>query len=629
MTATPRITPPSSATDIDKIREKARRLAILSMMSTTAAGSGHPTSCLSAAELVAAIFFHAMKFDPRNPNGPESDRFVLSKGHTAPVLYAALAEAGVFPPSRLMTLRQFPSELEGHPTPRVPGVDAATGSLGQGLSVGAGLAIGATMNKLGTRVFVLLGDGELAEGNVWEAAEFAGHYAIDNLIAIADINALGQSERTMYQHDMEIYRKKFEAQGWETQIIDGHDVPAIVAALDRAKAANEKPQAIIARTIKGHGVSFLADKDGWHGKALSKEQLAKAVAELGGPIELPPDAGRSYARTDLPQPPKFPDPPTPSYKADKPVATREAYGNALKRIGGVNPHLVALDGDVKNSTFAEIFGDAFPDRFFQAYIAEQNMISVGVGLAARCKVPFLSSFACFLSRAYDQVRMAAISRSSIKLCGSHCGVSIGEDGPSQMALEDIAAFRAVHGSVILYPSDAYSAERLTEEAARISGITYIRTSRPKTPFLYSADTKFPVPGFHVLRQNEKDQALVVAAGITIHEALKAYEELKSENIFVRIIDLYCVKPIEGAQLAEHLRACTNCLVTVEDHYPEGGLGEAVVSALSEAGASPARFRKLAVNGLPHSGKPDELLDAFGISAVHISEAVRGCAAEKR
>jgi transketolase len=629
MTATPRITPPTSATDIDKIREKARRLAILSMMSTTEAGSGHPTSCLSAAELVAAIFFHAMKFDPRNPNGPESDRFVLSKGHAAPVLYAALAEAGVFPPSRLMTLRQFSSELEGHPTPRIPGVDAATGSLGQGLSVGAGLAIGARMDKLGTRVFVLLGDGELAEGNVWEAAEFAGHYAIDNLIAIADINALGQSERTMYQHDMEIYRKKFEAQGWNTQIIDGHDVPAIVAALDRTKAASGKPQAIIARTIKGHGVSFLADKDGWHGKALSNEQLAQAVAELGGPIALPPDAGRSYARTDLPQPPKFPGPPAPSYQADKPVATREAYGNALKRIGAVNPQLVALDGDVKNSTFAEIFGDAFPGRFFQAYIAEQNMISVGVGLAARCKVPFLSSFACFLSRAYDQVRMAAISRSSIKLCGSHCGVSIGEDGPSQMALEDIAAFRAVHGSVILYPSDAYSAERLTEQAARIPGITYIRTSRPKTPFLYSADTKFSVPGFHVLRQNEKDQALVVAAGITVHEALKAYEQLKSETIFVRIIDLYCVKPIEGAQLAEHLRACNNSLITVEDHYPQGGLGEAVVSALSEAGAWAARFRKLAVNGLPHSGKPDELLDAFGISARHISEAVRGPAAEKR
>ncbi len=622
MTATPSTTQPSAG-EVEKIKEKARRLGILSMMCTTAAGSGHPTSCLSAAELVAATFFHAMKFDPRNPNGPESDRFVLSKGHAAPVLYAALAEAGVFPASRVMTLRQFSSELEGHPTPRIPGVDAATGSLGQGLSVGAGLAIGARLDKLGTRVFVLMGDGELAEGNIWEAAEFAGHYALDNLIALADINALGQSERTMYQHDMEIYRKKFEAQGWETQVIDGHDVPAVIAALDRAKSAKGRPQAIVARTIKGHGVSFLADKDGWHGKALSKEQLDKAVAELGGPIQLPADPGRSYARKDLPEPPNFAEPPAPSYKSDAKVATREAYGDALKRIGGVNPHIVALDGDVKNSTFAETFGDAFPDRFFQAYIAEQNMISVGVGLAARGKVPFLSTFACFLSRAYDQVRMAAISRSPIKLCGSHCGVSIGEDGPSQMALEDIASFRAVHSSVILYPSDAYSAERLTEQAARLPGITYIRTSRPKTPFLYSAKDKFPVPGFHVLRQSDKDAALIVTAGITVHESLKAYEQLKSGGIFARVIDLYCVKPINGTQLAEHLHKCNNSLITVEDHYPEGGLGEAVVSALAEVESAPARFKKLAVNGLPHSGKPDELLDAFGISARHIAEAIRG------
>lgn len=620
MSATPQATPSSSA--IDRIREKARRLGIISMMSTTAAGSGHPTSCLSAAELVSSIFFHAMKFDPRNPNGPESDRFVLSKGHAAPLLYAALAEAGVFPLSRVMTLREFSSELEGHPTPRVPGVDAATGSLGQGLSVGIGLAIGAKMNKLDTRVYVLLGDGELAEGSVWEGAEFAGHYGIDSLIAVADINALGQSERTMYKHDMEVYRKKFESEGWDVQVIDGHDVEAIVAALDRAKLAKGRPQAIVAETIKGHGVSFLADKDGWHGKALSKEQLAKAVAEMGGAIDIPADPGRSYARTNLPEPPDFPEPPAPSYKQDATVATREAYGNALKRIGAVNPQIVALDGDVKNSTFAEIFGDAYPDRFYQAYIAEQNMISVGVGLAARGKVPFLSTFACFMSRAYDQVRMAAISRSSIKLCGSHCGISIGEDGPSQMALEDIAAFRAVHSSVILYPSDAYSAERVTEQAARLPGITYIRTSRPKTALLYSANEKFPVPGFHVLRQSAKDVALIVAAGITVHEALKAYEQLKSENTPVRVLDLYCVKPIEGAQLAAQLKACSNFLITVEDHYPEGGIGETVVSALAEVGAPPARFRKLAVNGLPHSGKADELLDAFGISARDIVEAVR-------
>lgn len=614
-------TAPSSST-IETIREKARRMGILSMMSTTAAGSGHPTSCLSASELTAGVFFYAMKFDPKNPNGPESDRFVLSKGHAAPLLYAALAEAGVFPISRVMTLRQFSSELEGHPTPRIPGVDAATGSLGQGLSVGAGLAIGAKMDKLGTRVYVLLGDGELAEGSNWEAAEFAGHYKIDNLTALCDINALGQSERTMYKHDMEIYRRKFESEGWDTQVIDGHDVAAVLSALDHARATTGRPQAIIARTIKGHGVSFLADKDGWHGKALSKDQLEKAVAEMGGPIEVPADPGRSYARTKLPEPPAYAEPPAPSYKADASVATREAYGNALKRIGAVNPHIVALDGDVKNSTFAEIFADAYPQRFYQAYIAEQNMISVGVGLAARGKVPFLSTFACFLSRAFDQVRMAAISRSSIKVCGSHCGVSIGEDGPSQMALEDIASFRAIHSSTVLYPSDAYSAERLTEEAARLPGITYIRTSRPKTPLLYSPADKFPVPGFRVLRQGANDRALIVGSGITVHEALKAQEQLKSQGLPARVMDLYCVKPIDGKQFAEELKAAGGNLITVEDHYPEGGLGEAVLSALAEAGVSPKKYVKLAVTGMPHSGKPDELLEAFGISARHIVDAVR-------
>jgi len=614
-------TAPSSST-IETIREKARRLGILSMMSTTAAGSGHPTSCLSAAELTAGVFFYAMKFDPKNPNGPESDRFVLSKGHAAPLLYAALAEAGVFPVSRVMTLRQFSSELEGHPTPRIPGVDAATGSLGQGLSVGAGLAIGAKMDKLGTRVYVLLGDGELAEGSNWEAAEFAGHYKIDNLTALCDINALGQSERTMYKHDMEIYRRKFESEGWDTLVIDGHDIAAVLSALDHAKNTTGRPQAIIARTIKGHDVSFLADKDGWHGKPLSKEQLAEAVAEMGGPIEVAADPGRSYARTKLPEPPDFAEPPAPSYKGDASVATREAYGNALKRIGAVNPHIVALDGDVKNSTFAEFFAEAYPERFYQAYIAEQNMISVGVGLAARGKVPFLSTFACFLSRAFDQVRMAAISRSPIKVCGSHCGVSIGEDGPSQMALEDIASFRAIHGSTVLYPSDAYSAERLTEAAARMPGITYIRTSRPKTPLLYSAEDKFPVPGFRVLRQSANDRALIVGAGITVHEALKAHEQLKSQGISARVMDLYCVKPIDGKQFAEQLKAAGGNLVTVEDHYPEGGLGEAVLSALAKASASPTKYVKLAVTGMPHSGKPDELLEAFGISARHIVDAVR-------
>ncbi|MFZ0736129.1 MAG: transketolase [Candidatus Acidiferrales bacterium] len=612
----------NSAATIEAIKEKARRLGIYSMMCTTAAGSGHPTSCLSMAQLIAGVFFYAMKFDPKNPNSPDGDRFVLSKGHAAPILYATLAEAGVFPLSRIMTLRQFSSELEGHPTPRIPGVDAATGSLGQGLSVGAGLAIGAKMDKSPTRVYVLMGDGELAEGQVWEAAAFAGHYKLDNLTAIADINALGQSERTMYQHDMDVYRQKFESEGFDVQVIDGHDVAAVLAALDRAKATKGRPQAIVARTIKGHGVSFLADKEHWHGKALSKDQLAQAITEMGGIDPIPPDPGKSYARTSLPKPPDFPAPAAPDYKAGAQVATREAYGYALKRLGAVNPHIVAISGDVKNSTFSEIFGDAYPDHFYQGYIAEQNLVSVGVGLAARGKVPFVDTFACFMSRAYDEVRMAAISRSSIKLCGSHCGVSIGEDGPSQMALEDLSMFRAVNGSTVLYPCDAVSAERLTEFAAHEEGITYIRTSRPKTAILYSIEEKFPVPGFKVLRKSDKDRVTVIGGGITVHEALKAADQLKEQGIAIRVIDLYCVKPLDGKAIAAEIGATGGRLVTVEDHFEEGGIGEAVLTALADASAAPSKSRRLAVHGMPHSGKPDELVDAFGISARHIVDAVK-------
>ena len=619
MTATA-TTAPSAAT-IEAITQKAKRLSILSMMSTTAAGSGHPTSCMSAAELVAGTFFYAMKFDPKDPNSPDGDRFVLSKGHAAPVLYAALAEAGVFPASRLMTLREFSSELEGHPTPRIPGVDAATGSLGQGLSVGSGLAIGARMDKSPTRVYVLMGDGEMAEGQVWEAAAFAAHYKLDNLTVLADVNALGQSEPTMYQHDMEVYRKKFDSEGWATEIIDGHDVAAVLAALDHAKATNGRPQAILARTIKGHGVSSIAGKEHWHGRAIPKDQLAAAIKEIGPAIDLPHDPGRSYARTSLPKPPDFPAPAQPDYDPSKPVATREAYGFALKRLGAVNPHIVALSGDVKNSTFSEVFGDAFPDHFYQGYIAEQNLVSAGVGLAARGKVPFLDTFACFLARAYDQVRMAAISRSNINLCGSHCGVSIGEDGPSQMALEDIAIFRAVHSSTVLYPSDAISTERLTETMVGRAGINYLRTSRPKFPFLYSTDEKFPIPGFKVLRQSPQDKVTVIGAGVTLHEALKAADQLKAEGTAVRVIDLYCVKPIDGTELAKEIAATGGQLITVEDHWAEGGIGEAVLSALAQASVAPAKSRLIAVREMPHSGKPDELVDAFGISARHIVEAV--------
>lgn len=627
------------ASNVEHIREVARRLRIHSMRATTKAGSGHPTSCLSAAEIMAGVFFHAMQFDKADPSSATSDRFVMSKGHAAPILYAALAEAGVFPVSRLMSLREFSSELEGHPTPLIPGVDAATGSLGQGLSVGAGLAIGAkNVEKTAARVYVLLGDGEMAEGNVWEAAAFAAHHGLDNLTAIVDVNGLGQSDRTMYKHDTEPYRKKFDANGWRTEVIDGHDAAAVIAALDRAKATTGKPQAIIARTHKGHGITFLQDKDGWHGKALSKDELQKAlgelvvakvvapadldkaIADMAASFDTAGDGSRSYARKSVPLPADFPAPAAPSYKMGQLVATREAYGAALAKLAAVNPKVVAVDADVQNSTFAEMMRKQTPERYFQGYIAEQNMVSVGVGLGARGLTPFVASFACFLSRAYDQVRMAAISRSNLNLCGSHCGVSIGEDGPSQMALEDLAMFRAIPGATVFYPSDAVSTERLMETMARTAGICFMRTSRPKTPVIYSNDEKFPVPGFRVVRQTDADKVTIIGAGITLHEALKAHEELKAKGVATRVIDLYCLKPIDGAALGAHVRATGGNLITVEDHYPEGGLGEAVVAALAEVGVAPAKYTRLAVREVPHSGKPDELVDAFGISARHIIAA---------
>jgi transketolase len=610
----------SGPKSIETLREKARHLRIHSLRMTSAAGSGHPTSCLSAAELMAATFFHAMRFDPAEPNALAGDRFVLSKGHAAPILYAALAEAGVFPLSRLMTLRQISSELEGHPTPLIPGVDAATGSLGQGLSVGAGLALGARLQNSAARVYVLVGDGEMAEGNVWEAAAFAAAQGLDNLVVLADVNALGQSGRTMYRHDCDVYRRKFEAEGWAAEVVDGHDIAAVVGALDRAQAKPGKPYAIVARTEKGHGISFLADQDNWHGKPLSAEMLEKALAEIGPAPEIPKDDGRSYARKSLPTPPAFPDPPAPEYKIGQSVASREAYGTGLRKLAAVHPKVYAIDGDVKNSTFSETLEKAFPDRLIQSYIAEQNMVSVAVGMAAQGLVPFAASFACFLSRAYDQVRMAAISRSNINLCGSHCGVSIGEDGPSQMGLEDIAMFRAIPGAAVLYPADAVCAERLTTEAARRPGICYIRTSRPKTPVLYAADETFPIPGLKVLRQSPNDQVTVVAAGVTLYEALNAADLLQAKGTGLRVIDLYCIKPLDVASLAENVRATGGRVMIVEDHYKEGGIGEAVIAGLCGAGVPLTAVRQLAVDRVPHSGPPAELLDTFGISARHIVAA---------
>lgn len=610
-----------SPQELSTLQTAARRLRVHSLRATSEAGSGHPTSCLSAADLVAAIFFHAMRFDPRNPAHPCNDRFVLSKGHAAPVLYAALAEAGALPVDHLLSLRKITSDLEGHPTPRLPWVGAATGSLGQGLSVGVGMALnGKCLDALDYTVYVLLGDGEIAEGGVWEAAALASYYRLDNLVAVIDVNGLGQSQRTMYNHDVEVYAKRFTAFGWDVRTVDGHNVAEIVAALDAARAMKDRPAMIVARTLKGKGVSFLEDRDGWHGKPLKKgEELENALKELplngsSGPFSIPhPSAG------SVTLPLAAGAFPTPTYQLGEKVATRSAYGSALAKLGTVDPRVVSLDGDTKNSTFAEKFKDVHPERYFECFIAEQNMVGAAVGLAACGKIPFVSTFAAFLTRAFDHIRMAAISGVSIKYAGSHCGVSIGEDGPSQMGLEDLAMMRAIPHSAVLYPCDAVSAEKLTALAASLPGATYIRTSRPATPVLYANTETFPVGGSKTLRSSANDRLTVVAAGVTVHETLSAYETLKAAGIAIRIIDAYSVKPMDAESILKAAKQTHNTVLVVEDHYYDGGLGDAVLNAVAVHGIG---VHKMAVAETPRSGKPDELLDAYGISAKRIVEQVK-------
>ncbi len=607
--------------EISTLQTIASRLRVHSLRSTSEAGSGHPTSFLSAAELVSAVFFHAMRFDPADPANPNNDRFVLSKGHAAPVLYAALAEAGVWPTESLLSLRKITSNLEGHPTPRIPWVGAATGSLGQGLSVGVGMALnGKCLDQSDYRVYVLLGDGEIAEGGVWEAAALASYYQLDNLVAIIDVNGLGQSQRTMYDHDVEVYAKRFAAFGWEACTVDGHNLEAILTALDAAQAVKGRPALIVARTLKGKGVSFLEDREGWHGKPLKKgEELESALREVSsngddGPFLVARPAASTAAADTASS--AFPE---PTYQLGDKVATRSAYGTALAKLGGVDPRVVALDGDTKNSTFAEAFLKAHKDRYFECFIAEQNMVGAAVGLAACGKVPFVSTFAAFLTRAFDHIRMAAISGVSIKYVGSHCGVSIGEDGPSQMGLEDLAMMRAIPNSTVFYPSDAVAAERLTALAATLKGATYIRTSRPATPVLYLNTEAFPVGGSKTLRASGSDRLTIVAAGVTLHEALQAYEMLKAAGVVVRVIDAYSVKPIDAQVLLHAAAQTNNTVVVVEDHYYDGGLGDAVLNAVAAHGV---RVHKIAVTEVPRSGKPEELLDAYGISARRIVERVK-------
>jgi len=604
-------------TDIELLKGIANQLRIHSIEATTAAGSGHPTSCCSAADLVSALFFGHMKYDPKNPHYYNNDRFILSKGHAAPLLYAAWAENGFVPVAELLKLRQFGNDLEGHPTPRLAFADVATGSLGQGLGVGAGMALAARQDKLDYNTYVLLGDGEIAEGSVWEAASLAGVYKLNNLIAIVDANRLGQSQATAFGHDINVYRDRFKAFGWRVEEVDGHDLEEIIEVLGGV-GLDDKPLAIIAKTYKGAGVSFLQDMDGWHGKPLSKDEAARAVAELQ-------PSAKSGLGVPIPAPTQLPAPnlaapasyPAISHKLGEQIATREAYGNALVRMGEADPRVVAMDGDTKNSTFSEKFFKKFPERFTECFIAEQNLVAVAVGFATRGHVPFASTFATFFTRAADQIRVAGISQSNLKLVGSHVGISIGEDGPSQMALEDLALMRAIVGSTVLYPAEAVATEKLVEQMAQHKGLCFLRTSRPKTPVIYGNDEPFPIGGAKVLRTGDK--ATVVAAGVTLFEALKAADQLLAEGIKITVVDAYSIKPLGKAEILAAAKKTNLTVITVEDHYPEGGLGDAVAGELSSEGV---KVHKLAVNGIPRSGHAAELMAAFGIDAAAIVKQVK-------
>ncbi|HZC07669.1 MAG TPA: transketolase [Ktedonobacterales bacterium] len=607
--------------------ELAQQLRVDSIRSTTAAGSGHPSSSMSAADLMAVLLQDYLRYDFQQPKAPTNDHLIFSKGHAAPLLYSVYKAAGAISDEEMLTLRKFGSRIEGHPVPVLPYVDVATGSLGQGLPISVGIALaGKYLDKLPYHVWVVLGDSEMSEGSNWEAMELGGFYKLSNIVAILDMNRLGQRGQTMLGWDGDAYAARARAFGWHAIEIDGHDLDQINNAYAEATAQTEQPTLIVARTEKGHGFSEIANKENWHGKALPADMAERAIKELGGERHISvvvhkPENGvpASHGEKKALQ--------LPTYDKGSTAATRSAYGDALKALGAARPDVVGLDGEVSNSTYAEYFAKAYPDRYFEQYIAEQQLVASAVGMQVRDYKPFASTFAAFFSRAYDFVRMAAISRANIKLSGSHAGVSIGEDGPSQMALEDLAMMRAVFGSTVLYPSDANQAAQLVGLMADQQGIVYLRTTREKTPVLYDATESFTIGGSRVLRQSDADQVTVVGAGITLHEALKAYDQLKSEGITIRVIDAYSVKPIDAPTLRAAAQATGGRIVTVEDHWIEGGLGDAVLEAFSGVEGKPPtaglpRVVKLAVHSMPGSGKPDELMDAAGISAKHIVAAVK-------
>ena len=609
--------------DLETLKKLAKLIRFYILVSSSKAGSGHPTSSLSAVELMTALMFGGIfRFDLKNKNNPANDRLIFSKGHASPLFYSLYTAAGAITEEELLTLRKFGSRLEGHPTMDFPYTEVPTGSLGQGLSAGVGMALNSKyLDKTNFKTFVLMGDSEVAEGSVWEAMEVASFYKLDNLIAILDVNRLGQSRETMLGYDIQTYKKRAESFGWETIVLnDGHNLNSVIAGYGAAFKIKNKPVMIIAKTIKGKGVSFLENKDGWHGKALTEKELDLALKEIGpvdkklrGKLKMPKTAsqgrtlqGRTLTKTAV------------RYSESEMISTRKAYGNALVRLFPAYPNMVVMDGETSNSTYSEFFAKVYPENYFEMFIAEQNMAGVALGLAKQGKIPFISTFAAFFTRAFDQIRMAQYADTNVKYVGSHAGVSIGEDGASQMGLEDIALFRSVLGSVVLYPSDAVSCDKLTEEAAKHRGIVYIRTTRKETPVIYSESEKFPIGGSKVLRKSDSDTVTVVGAGITLHEALEAYEILAEKGILIRVIDLYSVKPLDIRTLKQAALE-TKAVITVEDHHKEGGLGEAVASALSGFGKS---VHILSCEKMPHSGRSQELLEYEGISANAICSEVR-------
>ncbi|XP_014593321.2 transketolase-like protein 2 [Equus caballus] len=612
------------ANTLQVLRHMANRLRIHSIRATCASRSGHPTSCCSAAEIMSVLFFHTMRYKQTEPEHPDNDRFILSKGHAAPILYAAWAELGIISESDLLNWRKINCDLEGHPTPRLSFVDVATGSLGQGLGAACGMAYtGKYFDKASYRVFCLMGDGESSEGSVWEALDFASHYNLDNLVAVFDVNRLGQSGVTPLEHCTDVYQNRCEAFGWNTYLVDGHDVEGLCHAFWQATQVKNKPTAIVAKTFKGRGIPDIEDAENWHGKPMPKER-ADAIIKL---IESQIQTNRNF----IVKPPLEDSPQVsirnikmtclPDYEVGDKIATQKAYGLALVKLGRANDRLIVLDGDAKNSTFSEIFKKEYPERFIECVMAEQNMVSVALGCATRDRtVAFISTLAACLTRAFDQIRMGAISQTNINLIGSHCGVSMGEEGSSQMALEDLAMFRSIPNCTVFYPSDAISAEHAVYLAASTKGMCFIRTSRQETAVIYTPQENFVIGQARVIRHSVNDKVTVIGAGVTLHEALAAAADLSQQGISIRVIDPFTIKPLDAATIISSAKATGGRVITVEDHYREGGLGEAVCTAVS--GEPDILVHQLAVSGVPQSGKPGELLDMFGISARHIIAAVK-------